>query len=191
MSVDSTVEYRSLEPLGFPGYRVGSDGSVWSLWKKTSYRKTGIASVIGTEWKKMKLMIQDPSGYFIVTLLGKPRRVHRLVLRAFVGEPPPGMECCHEDGNRTNPALSNLRWDTRKNNNADRLRHGTSPRGTNSPNAKLTESEVRAIFAEYSAGGIFLKDLAAKYHVSTPLIGQIVTGRAWKYLDLVTKSDPS
>jgi NUMOD4 motif/HNH endonuclease len=54
-------------------------------------------------------------------------RVHRLVLTAFVGECPPGMECCHDDGNATNNMLANLRWDTHSENILDRQRHGTDP----------------------------------------------------------------
>lgn len=51
--------------------------------------------------------------------------VHRLVLLAFVGPCPPGMEACHNDGNPTNNTLANLRWATRADNNLDRVRHGT------------------------------------------------------------------
>ena len=50
--------------------------------------------------------------------------VHRLVLAAFVGECPPGMQGCHNDGDSTNNRLSNLRWDTVSANARDRVRHG-------------------------------------------------------------------
>jgi hypothetical protein len=51
--------------------------------------------------------------------------VHRLVLSAFVGPCPPGMEGCHENGDRSNCSLGNLRWDTPSSNAHDRVRHGT------------------------------------------------------------------
>lgn len=53
--------------------------------------------------------------------------VHPLVLEAFVGPRPPGMEACHADGNKTNNALSNLRWDTKRANELDAIRLGTRP----------------------------------------------------------------
>lgn len=53
--------------------------------------------------------------------------VHRLVLTAFIGPCPPGMEACHGDGNRRNNRLSNLRWDTKAANCRDRTTHGGSP----------------------------------------------------------------
>ena len=52
-------------------------------------------------------------------------RVHRLVLEAFIGPCPAGMEACHEDDDPTNNTLANLRWDTPSENQFDRVRRGT------------------------------------------------------------------
>lgn len=49
--------------------------------------------------------------------------VHRLVLLAFVGPCPPGLESRHLDGNPANNSLSNLCWGTRSRNNLDRAIH--------------------------------------------------------------------
>lgn len=56
--------------------------------------------------------------------------VHRLVLMAFVGPAPAGMEACHNDGDPSNNHLTNLRWDTHSENNRDQVRHGTHPFAT-------------------------------------------------------------
>lgn len=53
------------------------------------------------------------------------RQVHRLVLTAFVGPCPDGLEGCHDDGMPGNNHVRNLRWDTRGNNHLDQVRHGT------------------------------------------------------------------
>lgn len=45
--------------------------------------------------------------------------VHKAVLHAFVGPRPNGMQACHRDTDRTNNALSNLRWDTPPENYGD------------------------------------------------------------------------
>ncbi len=55
--------------------------------------------------------------------------VHRLVLMAFIGKCPDGMEACHNNGIKTNNKIENLRWDTHENNNKDRKRHGTYKTG--------------------------------------------------------------
>jgi hypothetical protein len=51
--------------------------------------------------------------------------VHRLVLKAFVGPCPEGMEGCHWDGDACNNKLDNLRWATHAENVEDSIRHGT------------------------------------------------------------------
>jgi hypothetical protein len=49
--------------------------------------------------------------------------VHRLVLEAFIGPCPPGMEACHyPDPSRQNNHVGNLRWDTKQENAHDRYR---------------------------------------------------------------------
>lgn len=71
----------------------------------------------------------DKKGRKIVRLSrdGKPRRrrVHTLVLEAFVGPCPAGMEGCHNNGDPTDNRPGNLRWDTRSSNQADAVAHGT------------------------------------------------------------------
>jgi hypothetical protein len=42
----------------------------------------------------------------------KKRYLHRLVLEAFIGSCPTGMEGCHKDGDPANNNLENLRWGT-------------------------------------------------------------------------------
>lgn len=54
--------------------------------------------------------------------------VHRLVLFAFIGNCPGGYQACHNDGNPANNKLNNLRWDSNRNNQLDRRRHGKSGR---------------------------------------------------------------
>jgi hypothetical protein len=49
--------------------------------------------------------------------------VHTLVLLAFVGPPPADMEACHWDDVPSNNRLSNLRWDTKAANAADKIRN--------------------------------------------------------------------
>lgn len=53
------------------------------------------------------------------------RPISSLVLEAFVGLRPPGLQTCHNDGDSTNDHLSNLRWDTPSENMWDKTRHGT------------------------------------------------------------------
>jgi hypothetical protein len=56
--------------------------------------------------------------------------VARLMLRAFVSEPPPGKPLArHLDDNATNNVLSNLAWGSRSDNAQDAIRNGRMARG--------------------------------------------------------------
>lgn len=69
------------------------------------------------------------NGYLNVGLRRGKRRVvvgvHRLVATAFHGEPQPGWEARHLDGDKTNNAASNLRWGTHSDNVRDSVAAGT------------------------------------------------------------------
>lgn len=58
----------------------------------------------------------------------QPLLVHILVMRAFIGERPERYDICHYNGDGHDNRLSNLRYDTRKANHADKIRHGTNYR---------------------------------------------------------------
>ena len=139
---DASLEYRDVS--GFPGYRVATDGSVWG-------RRRG-------QWRTLAHR-PDPH-YLRVTLCRGPalpkvrRPVHALVLEAFVGPCPDGLECCHENDDPTDNRLENLRWGTQKANAADAMRNGRkdSVRGTRHHSARLDEAAVRAIRASCASG---------------------------------------
>lgn len=50
--------------------------------------------------------------------------LHAVVLEAFVGPRPHGMESCHNNGNPADNRLANLRWDTKSANIKDVVKHG-------------------------------------------------------------------
>lgn len=53
--------------------------------------------------------------------------VHVLMLESFVGPRPKGMLGCHNDDNKNNNVLGNLRWDTSQENARDQVRNGIHP----------------------------------------------------------------
>jgi hypothetical protein len=111
----SDVRYVEIKP----GYRVGDDGSVWSCIRPGRYHRFG-------SWHRLKPLPQR-LGHSTVYLGRKDQRyIHRLVLEAFVGPCPDGMECRHLDGNPGNNRLDNLAWGTRAENQADSIRHETA-----------------------------------------------------------------
>jgi len=160
------VEYRDVS--GFVGYRVGSDGSVWSCrdWK----------GGVGDEWRQLARR-PNSKGYSRVSLRRNgrtcDRKVHRLVLEAFIGPAPDGMQGCHNDGNPSNCELGNLRWDTIVGNHADKWVHGTQTHGGSHCWAKLSDEDVGTVRSEY-ASGVATKHLAKRFNVDVSTIRRLV-----------------
>ncbi len=179
------VEYH--DAPGYPGYRVGDDGSVWScLRRKGLGTGRGSCFVIGKNWQKMKAS-PNKRGYLLVCLAVNGRKkyfqVHRLVLLAFVGPCPEGMQACHDpDRNKTNCALCNLRWGTPESNYADRDRHGTTARGERIGSAKLTEDEVVEIRNLHFSCGVSMRKLARKFKVAHSTIQGVISNKTWKII---------
>lgn len=152
-------------------------------------------------------------GYLAVRLCKKGVKyattVHRLVLETFVGLCPDSMEACHNNGIRDDNRLGNLRWDTRKNNQRDRIKHGTDSKGKNNPMygkthteearkkisqaqkghqnskgefnsmAKLNYKQVRVIRWLCNNSDIFQYEIANIFNVSPTTIGLIKKNKLW------------
>lgn len=120
-----------------------------------------------------------------------PVKIHRLVLQAFVGPCPDGMECRHLNGDSVDNRIENLAWGTKKENIADIRRHGRSPdrSGEKSASAKLKESQVLEIRNLYSTG-MRSSQIAMKYGVSKQTVIEIANGRSWRNLPVLSHESP-
>lgn len=127
-----------------------------------------------------------PKGYCTVVLSGRGKRmsvlIHRLVLEAFVGPRPDGLEARHRDGDPTNNRLDNLLWGTSSDNENDKRRHGTMQYGERNGMTKLTEEQVREIISRH-ANGESQRALAVAFGIRQPQVSRIVTGRRWGHLE--------
>ena len=126
------------------------------------------------------------SGYPDVKLFAEGRRrhmlIHRLVLTAFVGPRPKGMECRHLDGDPTNNHISNICWGTRSENIGDKFRHGTVARGERHGEAKLTDSKVREI-RKLLCQGVVQTKIGRLFGVGRTAIMYIKSGKRWRHVD--------
>lgn len=169
---DSTTPFEYRDVPGFPGYRIGDDGSVQSC-------------RIGGRWKPLKPKFTRGHAYVGLWRDGKQinRYVHRLVLEAFVGPCPDGLEGCHFDDDPWNNRLSNLRWDTRSGNKSDEIRNGRRALGSASLNAKLTEAGVRKIREDYATGCVTQQVLATRHGISIQQVSRILNRKQWAHLE--------
>lgn len=167
---------------GFEGsYQVSSLGRVKSL-ARTIARVGGK----GDMHLKEKFLKVHPNSdnYPIVGMNLNGKRfsdaVHRLVLLAFVGPRPPGMEARHLNGKRGDPRLINLEYGTPKQNASDKREHGTLACGSRSGMSKLTSEQVEEI-RDLLSEGYSQSAVAAKFGVTQPAICHINTGHTWHH----------
>lgn len=109
-----TEEWRLIP--GYERYEVSNLGRVRSLYYNGGLRRVP------------RVLRQNPNtGGYPCVQLGQncTKQVHALVALAFVGPRPPGQECRHKNGDKTDARLSNLHYGTRSQNIKDAVAHGT------------------------------------------------------------------
>jgi antitoxin component HigA of HigAB toxin-antitoxin module len=173
--------------IGFEGcYEVSNLGRVLSVERMARSSR-------GSSLRRVRPRILTPAptnkyGHLVVNLsldgVANMRTVHRLVLEAFVGPRPEGMEARHfPDRNPANNRLENLSWATHATNMADQEAHGTKNfgvcAGEDHPVSKLTYAKAEAIRIAYEQGGVTQKDLAERFGVSGALISSVVNRKSW------------
>lgn len=168
--MSGTIEYRDVP--GFEMYRVGNNGTVWRGERRLKER-------------------YDKDGYVAVALSRNGvvtyRRAHILVLAAFVGQALPGHVVRHLDGNPANNCLTNLRYGTRQENEADKKKHGTYRAGDKHPWSKLTSSDVlliRKMRMRHRRTHGLLRFLSRWFNVVPGTIGAILAGKSWAEVDV-------
>ena len=110
------------------------------------------------------------------------RKVHRLVLLAFIGES--NLQCNHKNGIKDDNKLENLEYCTRSENMKHAFRLGLSKgrKGIDHHMCKLTEKEVFEIRDLYSSGLFSQRKLAGIYGIVQVQICDIIRKRTWKHI---------
>lgn len=185
------IVYRRLDFLDLPGYRVGTDGSIWTRLQIIGHGLGGgTFSTLDKKWRKMK---SAKKGSYRNLSFGNKSKVkyitlHRLILLSFAGSCQRDAVCRHLNGDPSDNRIENLRWGTSKQNSADRERHGRTSKRQGEANAmvKLTDNTVKTIKLIWNASNEDLLDLSSRlsiiHNVSLQTIINIVKGVSWKHI---------
>lgn len=168
---------------GYEGlYTITRDGEVYSDPRPKGVRLGGSRRL--AEFKRT--VSRNAKGYGVLQLWrgGKYDNwlVHRLVALAFIPNPDGLPEVNHRDGDKTNNAVENLEWASRKENVDHARRSGLCPRGESHAGAKLTEEAVRDARRRRRAGEPYRR-IAADHGVHLCTIRAAVTGKTWAHVD--------
>jgi hypothetical protein len=166
------------------------DGEIWkdiSDWPFYQVSNFGRVRILpgGLYWRRIVTDIElktlvSKDDYMMVSRGDQMFYVHRLVLEAFSGPCPPGLECRHLNGNPSdNRWPENIKWGTDKENQGDRVSHGTSNHGERNGMSKLTEADIVDIRARPQYHGVNTH-LAIEYGVRDSTIQRIRCGKRRK-----------
>jgi hypothetical protein len=174
---------RWLPVVGYENYEVSDIGNVRSLDRVVPSRNRWGPYLHVVRGRLLK---QSPvtGGYPAVTLCQEgresTRRVYRLVLEAFAGPCPPGMQALHgPHGKLDSRWPENLRWGTPAENAADKLRDGTWQGAERNGQAKLRWADVIEI-RRRAAAGEHHRVLAREFHMGHSAISLIVRRETWR-----------
>ncbi len=129
---------------------------------------------------------QVTKGYLRVELQrpGKKRKVgvHILVAETFLPNPESKPEVNHEDGNKSNNCIENLKWSTSSENRQHAVKMGLQRSGCDRPGATLTAEQVREIRRDCIPGDwkFGFNSFARKFNVSKMTIKKAYEGKRYK-----------
>lgn len=155
---------------------------LWKMSEKVRVADSGCWEWIGAATK---------AGYGHLSVGNKHRLVHRIIYELCVGTVAPDLHVCHDCPEGDNPRCCNpahLFLGTPQENTLDMVEKGRqggkAPQGEDSPNAKLTEQDVREIRRRLaSSPRPTYRGLARELGVSKTTIARIDRRKSWAHLD--------
>ena len=170
--------------VGYEGYyEVSSTGRVRNLGRETFHEGRWGPTITRFPAQEMRICA-TPAGYQYVALKLPNQKsvkylVHRLVMRAFVGEFPADQpQVNHKDGVKANNHLENLEFSS----SYENLRHCIDTlgkkRGEGTGTAKVTEEQARAVKSDQR----ILREVAADYGITLQAVWLIRKGRNWSHV---------
>lgn len=163
---------------GYPWYQASNIGRVRRC--RPPYRR------LPTRYRILDLYENVRSGYPQVRISSgkrnlKMRYVHQLVLEAFVGPRPEGLQARHLNDIKTDNRIENLCWGTKKENVEDAILNGRTRHGERVPSSKLTESQVVQVRRLVSSG-LGQKEVGALFGIRQSSVSRICTGKRWRHV---------
>ena len=163
------------------------DGEAWIPGYEDKYSVTKSGKVYSWHYDERRPLnvYVDSVGYEAVNLYkngeSTNRRVHEIMLKAFVRQPEPDEETRHKNGLKLDNRLDNLEWSSSQENANDRLKYNEQARGSQMNKSDLTEEDVREIRerAETEKG----TELAEEFGVDTSTITRISKGETWSHVE--------
>lgn len=160
----------------YPGYFADSDGIIWSAHNN----KWGIGGDMRQlrpgigRYHRMIVCLKRADGII------RTCYVHHLILEAFVGRRPVGMEARHLNGDAGDNRAVNLQWGTHAENMRDMARHGRK-KGERHHQAKLNDAVVRTIRTMVARGDTH-QSIADALGIQRRNVGRVADRSRWSHV---------
>ncbi len=152
------------------------------IWKKVkgfecTYEVSNFGNVKSLHNKNFgNLLNKINDNYLYVNLFYKNKRlkigIHRLVAISFIPNPENKPQVNHKDGNKLNNNVSNLEWNTSKENIIHSYKNNLQTKG----NHKLTKEQVIEIRKTKDSN---YTNISKKYNVTRHTISNILKNKTW------------
>lgn len=166
-------EWRSID--GSNNYEVSSLGNVRKLSRISLSGRSLSAGDVSTR--------HDKDGYMLVDIdylsYRKTEKVHRLVLKAFIGEPLDSQQCNHRDGVRDNNCISNLEWCNASENLFHKTRVNKRGCGVDHYKSNLSNAEIRNAREKFNNREWSLTDVSNNLRIQIENARKVVTGKTY------------
>jgi hypothetical protein len=174
-SQDMEIPSTAKQIIGFNGYYIDRDGSVYSKKRKPTRKlHSHCIGFVGNKYWSVVLSVNGKS-YL--------RKIHRLLGMAFIENPNNNPCVLHRNDNRSDNRLENLYWGTYKDNVRDSVLNNTRNivHGTSHGNAVLTESDIPRIRLLASKGKSH-RFIARVFGVTRANISLICSRKGWNHV---------
>ncbi len=120
-------------------------------------------------------------GYGSITFEGRTQAANRVMLILTCGLPEGRFVAAHTCRNKSCINPNHLRWASNSENQSDRVKDGTSNRGSACGSNKLSEDQVLEIIRLHRSG-ISRRALAQQFDVTVWTVHAIFQGKSWTWL---------
>ena len=148
------------------------------------FTEDGRAFRDGIECRYMK----TNKGYICIRPMIRGKRiyisVHRAVAEIYIPNHENKSQVNHENGDKNNNSVSNLKWMTNKENREHAIKNGLQCIGQDTYNHKFTDEDIKWIRNNYIFGDneFGCAGLANKFNTNQSRIWKIVNRKTWKHL---------
>ena len=161
--------------VGFEkNYIISNSGEIYSIPRKGNWVLKKIKPRLNHNGYERVALSKDGKKYHFF--------VHRLVAYTYMDNPENKRTINHIDGCKTNNNFENLEWATHSENNQHAVDNKLGNRAVGQDMSKKLKNEDVLEILRLRNNGMYHKDIAKIFNVTSKCVGDILLGKRWNHL---------